>query len=93
VCSFFFLLQTTHIQLPLLLQIISPQTNKPGMGIVQDTICGIRKFTLRDTFLNWNQVQNILLWLPEWDGAVPIPAIIKPGSSLELQVKLDEEFS
>ncbi|KAJ7293955.1 DNA-directed RNA polymerase II, subunit 1, partial [Mycena rebaudengoi] len=59
-------------------QIISPQANKPVMGIVQDTLCGIRKFTLRDTFLDWNQVQNILLWVPEWDGAVPIPAIVKP---------------
>jgi DNA-directed RNA polymerase II subunit RPB1 len=48
------------------------------MGIVQDTLCGIRKFTLRDTFLDWNQVQNILLWVPGWDGNVPIPAIIKP---------------
>ena len=47
------------------------------MGIVQDTLCGIRKFTLRDTFLDWNQVQNILLWVPEWDGSVPIPAILK----------------
>ncbi|KAF9261934.1 beta and beta-prime subunits of DNA dependent RNA-polymerase [Marasmius fiardii PR-910] len=59
-------------------QIISPQANKPVMGIVQDTLCGIRKFTLRDTFLDWNQVQNILLWVPEWDGVVPIPAILKP---------------
>ena len=48
------------------------------MGIVQDTFCGIRKFTLRDTFLNWTQVQNILLRLPNWDGHVPTPAIIKP---------------
>ncbi|EGO19737.1 DNA-directed RNA polymerase II, subunit 1 [Serpula lacrymans var. lacrymans S7.9] len=59
-------------------QIISPQANKPVMGIVQDTLCGIRKFTLRDTFLDWNQVQNILLWVPDWDGNVPIPSIIKP---------------
>jgi len=48
------------------------------MGIVQDTLCGIRKFTLRDTFLDWNAVQNILLWVPDWDGSVPIPAIVKP---------------
>ncbi|OAX40478.1 beta and beta-prime subunits of DNA dependent RNA-polymerase [Rhizopogon vinicolor AM-OR11-026] len=41
-------------------QIISPQANKPVMGIVQDTLC--------DTFLDWNQVQNILLWVPAWDG-------------------------
>src|SRR5882757_6894631 len=56
----------------------SSQANKPVMGIVQDTLCGIRKFTLRYTFLDWNQVQNILLWVPAWDGNVPIPAIIKP---------------
>ncbi len=48
------------------------------MGIVQDTLCGIRKLTLRDTFMDWNAVQNILLWVPDWDGIVPIPAIIKP---------------
>ncbi|KAK1233442.1 DNA-directed RNA polymerase II core subunit rpo21, partial [Marasmius sp. AFHP31] len=59
-------------------QIISPQANKPVMGIVQDTLCGIRKLTLRDCFLDWNFVQNILLWVPDWDGVVPIPAILKP---------------
>ncbi|KAI0344206.1 beta and beta-prime subunits of DNA dependent RNA-polymerase [Trametopsis cervina] len=59
-------------------QIISPQANKPVMAIVQDTLCGIRKFTLRDTFLDWNQVQNILLWVPEWDGTIPTPVILKP---------------
>ena len=48
------------------------------MGIVQDTLCGIRKFTLRDNFVDWKAVQNILLWLPEWDGTVPPPAIFKP---------------
>ncbi|KAG8834185.1 DNA-directed RNA polymerase II subunit rpb1 [Serendipita sp. 400] len=59
-------------------QIVSPQANKPVMGIVQDTLCGIRKFTLRDTFIDWVQVQNILLWLPEWNGIVPTPTILKP---------------
>lgn len=60
------------------LQIVSPQSNKPVMGIVQDTLCGIRKLTLRDTFLNYEMVQNILFWIPEWDGVVPPPAILKP---------------
>ncbi|EPS95144.1 hypothetical protein FOMPIDRAFT_152872 [Fomitopsis schrenkii] len=59
-------------------QIISPQANKPVMAIVQDTLCGVRKFTLRDCFLEWTQVQNILLWVPDWDGSIPPPAIIKP---------------
>ncbi|KAJ7833574.1 beta and beta-prime subunits of DNA dependent RNA-polymerase [Mycena leptocephala] len=59
-------------------QIISPATNKPILGLVQDSLFGVYKFTLRDTFLDWNQVQNILLWVPEWNGVVPMPAIIKP---------------
>lgn len=59
-------------------QIISPQASKPVMGIVQDTLCGIRKFTLRDNFCDWKAVQNILLWLPGWDGTIPQPAILKP---------------
>lgn len=58
--------------------IISPQANKPVMGIVQDTLCGIRKFTLRDCFMDLDFVQNILLWVPEWDGVIPPPAIMKP---------------
>ncbi|KAF8315634.1 beta and beta-prime subunits of DNA dependent RNA-polymerase [Clavulina sp. PMI_390] len=59
-------------------QIVSPQANKPVMGIVQDTLCGVRKFTLRDCFMDWPMVQNILMWVPGWDGSVPIPAIIAP---------------
>ena len=49
--------------------ILTPPANKPVMGIVRDTLCGIRKFTPRDT-LDWNQVQHILLRVPEWDGSV-----------------------
>ncbi|KAK9461884.1 DNA-directed RNA polymerase II subunit RPB1 [Lipomyces oligophaga] len=60
------------------LQIVSPQSNKPVMGIVQDTLCGIRKMTKRDTFLGFDQVMNVLYWVPNWDGVVPTPAILKP---------------
>ncbi|KAL1914514.1 DNA-directed RNA polymerase II subunit RPB1 [Calcarisporiella thermophila] len=59
-------------------QIISPQANKPVMGIVQDTLCGIRKFTLRDCFLDRELVMNILMWVPDWDGNMIPPAIFKP---------------
>ncbi|QSL64587.1 hypothetical protein MERGE_001888 [Pneumocystis wakefieldiae] len=59
-------------------QIVSPQSNKPVMGIVQDTLAGVRKLTRRDNFLSRDQVMNILLWVPEWDGNMPSPAIIKP---------------
>ncbi|KAL2351157.1 DNA-directed RNA polymerase II subunit [Cryomyces antarcticus] len=60
------------------LNIVSPQRNGPLMGIVQDTLCGIYKMCRRDVFMNKEQVMNILLWVPEWDGVLPPPAIIKP---------------
>ncbi|RUP44083.1 hypothetical protein BC936DRAFT_149965 [Jimgerdemannia flammicorona] len=59
-------------------QIVSPQSNKPVMGIVQDTLCGIRKFTKRDCFLTKEMVMNIVLWVPGWEGDIPAPAILKP---------------
>ena len=31
--------------------IITPQSNRPVMGIVQDTLCAVRKMTKRDVFL------------------------------------------
>ncbi|KAK5100604.1 DNA-directed RNA polymerase II core subunit rpo21 [Lithohypha guttulata] len=58
--------------------IVSPQKNSPLMGIVQDTLCGIYKITSRDIFLSKEQVMNIMLWVPEWDGKIPQPAILKP---------------
>ena len=60
------------------LNIVSPQRNSPLMGIVQDSLCGIYKMTRRDVFMDKEQVMNILLWVPEWDGTVPPPAILKP---------------
>jgi DNA-directed RNA polymerase beta' subunit len=51
-------------------QIVSPQKNAPVMGIVQDTLCGVRKFTKRDTFLRKDFVMNLLMWVPDWDGGM-----------------------
>ncbi|KAK9505662.1 hypothetical protein O3M35_009660 [Rhynocoris fuscipes] len=59
-------------------QIITPQANKPVMGIVQDTLTAVRKMTKRDVFLDKEQMMNILMHLPSWDGKMPIPAILKP---------------
>ncbi|KAJ3171954.1 DNA-directed RNA polymerase II subunit rpb1 [Geranomyces variabilis] len=59
-------------------QIVTPQRNAPIMGIVQDTLCGIRKFTKRDTFIQQDLMMNLLMWVPDWDGTIPPPAIIKP---------------
>lgn len=58
--------------------IVSPQRNAPLMGIVQDTLCGIYKICRRDVFLTKEQAMNILLWVPDWDGVIPQPAILKP---------------
>lgn len=60
------------------LNIVSPQRNGPLMGIVQDTLCGIYKMCRRDVFLTKEQVMNVLLWVPDWDGVIPQPAIVKP---------------
>ena len=59
-------------------QIISPQANKPVMGIVQDTLCAIRKFTRRDCFLPRDLVMNLMMQVPDWDDVIPTPAILKP---------------
>ncbi len=36
------------------------------------------QFTRRDTFLNKAMVFNLLMHLENWDGSVPVPAILKP---------------
>jgi DNA-directed RNA polymerase II subunit RPB1 len=48
------------------------------MGLVQDVLCGIKIFTKRDTFMNRAQVMNLLLWIDNWNGELPTPAILKP---------------
>ncbi|KAL9086884.1 MAG: hypothetical protein Q9165_006890 [Trypethelium subeluteriae] len=60
------------------LNIVSPQGNKPLMGIIQDTLCGIYKICRKDVFLTKEQVMNTLLWVPDWDGVVPPPTILRP---------------
>ncbi|KAI2638551.1 DNA-directed RNA polymerase II subunit RPB1 [Xylaria nigripes] len=60
------------------LNIVSPQRNGPLMGIVQDTLAGVYKMCRRDVFMNKEQVMNIMLWVPNWDGIIPQPAILKP---------------
>jgi len=59
-------------------QVVSPQANKPVMGIVQDTLLGVMKFTFRDNFIARDLAFNILLNLETWDGRIPVPAILKP---------------
>ena len=58
--------------------IVSPQKNAPLMGIVQDSLAGVYKLCRRDVFLDKEQVMNLMLWVPGWDGIIPQPAILKP---------------
>lgn len=60
------------------LQVVSPQKNGPLMGIVQDSLCGIYKICRRDVFLDKTQLMQILMWIPNWDGTIPKPTILKP---------------
>ncbi|KAH0444210.1 DNA-dependent RNA polymerase ii largest [Colletotrichum camelliae] len=60
------------------INIVSPQRNGPLMGIVQDTLAGAYKLCRRDVFLTKEAVMNIMLWVPNWDGVIPTPAIIRP---------------
>uniref|UniRef100_A0AC35TVV7 DNA-directed RNA polymerase subunit n=1 Tax=Rhabditophanes sp. KR3021 TaxID=114890 RepID=A0AC35TVV7_9BILA len=59
-------------------QLITPQANKPVMGIVQDTLCAVRMMTKRDVFIEHEKMMDLLLFLPSWDGKIPQPAILKP---------------
>ena len=44
-------------------QIVSPQSNRPVIGIVQDTLLGCSLFTRRDTFLDRETVMNLLMYV------------------------------
>ncbi len=58
--------------------IVSGQSNRPVMGIVQDSLLAVQKMTKREVFLERDLVFNILMWIVNWDGRVPPPAILKP---------------
>ena len=60
-------------------QIVSPQSNRPVMGIVQDTLIGCKIFTARDNFLTYEQTMNIVMWIDDFDiRNLPMPCIMKP---------------
>lgn len=58
--------------------IVSGQSNRPVMGIVQDSLLAVQKMTKRGVFIERDVVFNILMWITNWDGRVPPPAIFKP---------------
>jgi DNA-directed RNA polymerase II subunit RPB1 len=58
--------------------IMTPQSNRPVMGIVQDSLTASSKMTKRDVFIEKEEVMKLLMWIPSWDGKMPQPAILKP---------------
>lgn len=60
--------------------LITPQTNKPSMGLVQDSLLATRLLTMRDAFLTRSQVMHLLMYAPISfaDMRLPQPAIVKP---------------
>lgn len=58
--------------------IVSGQSNRPIMGIVQDTLLAVQKMTKRGVFIEKDLTMNMLMWVPQWNGRIPIPAVIKP---------------
>jgi DNA-directed RNA polymerase II subunit RPB1 len=60
------------------LVIVSGQSNRPVMGIVQDSLIAVQKMTKRDVFIKKDLLMNILMWVDDWDGRIPLPAIYKP---------------
>jgi DNA-directed RNA polymerase II subunit RPB1 len=46
-------------------QIMNPQSNKPIMGIVQDSLLGCMIFTQRDTFLDEEDLMQLLMWIED----------------------------
>lgn len=66
--------------------IISPKSNGPVMGIVQDTLLGSQKLTQRDTFVTKDMMMNMVMWVDDFDGNIPVPAVTvhKDGKLLPL---------
>jgi DNA-directed RNA polymerase II subunit RPB1 len=58
--------------------IVTPQTNRNVMGIVQDALLGVTRMTKRDVFIEKDVFMGAMMWIPSWDGEVPKPAILKP---------------
>ena len=65
-------------------QIVSPQSNKPVMGIVQDSLLGVMLFTLKDCFIERELVMNLMMWANYSDDRLPPPAVLNTAAELGL---------
>lgn len=60
-------------------QIISPGTNRPVIGIVQDTLLGANRFTKPGVYLTKHQMMDLLMWIKAYSGTLPPPDIPADG--------------
>ena len=58
-------------------QIVSPQSNRPVMSIVQDSLLGAALLTSRDTLVEFDEVCHLLL-ASNLPCVIPVPAIVRP---------------
>ena len=56
-------------------QIVSPANHKPIISLVQDTCVGSYLFTRYDNYLTRDEVMDILIDIPSWNGQLPEPEI------------------
>jgi DNA-directed RNA polymerase beta' subunit len=59
--------------------IVSPQSNKPVIGIIQDSLLSSCKMTRRNVFIKKDLFMNMIMLIDGWDHNIPKPAIIKNG--------------
>lgn len=60
-------------------QICSPQASKPVMGLVQDSMLAVFRWTMSENYLNFRQVMNLLCWTSTYTGTLPPPDDPKKG--------------
>ncbi|KAH0793208.1 DNA-directed RNA polymerase II subunit RPB1 [Histomonas meleagridis] len=67
-------------------QIISPQKNGPIIGLVQDSLLGCRLLTLKNTFLNRNEMMNLMMCIIHTKKNIVLspPCIIIPQKNIYL---------
>ncbi len=59
--------------------IVNPQSNKPIIGIIQDSLLASCKMTRRDIFIKKDRLMNMIMLIDGWNHNIPKPAVVKNG--------------
>ena len=57
--------------------IVSPQANKPVIGIIQDSLLSSCKMTRRNILIKKDTLMNMIMLIDGWNHNIPKPAIVK----------------